>query len=175
MCQKFNNQTASLTTQAPSIPAPIPRSIFPARSGIHSSAGQLAELRGIGCIGRICALLINAGDQILQLGQCALLPSLAYSQACGCAPARLSAACQSALCPFHFRPAPRSVPSSAPPAPSAPPPHRSGSVVMFFQIVIVIPDIVDNRPARQVQNPGCGLIDKITVVRYEKHGSGILV
>ena len=32
------------------------------------SAGQLAELRGIGCIGRICALLINAGDQILQLG-----------------------------------------------------------------------------------------------------------
>jgi len=46
---------------------------------------------------------------------------------------------------------------------------------MFFQIVIVIPDIVDNRPSRQIQNPGCGLIDKITVVRHEKDGSGVLV
>lgn len=132
MCQKFNNQTASLTTQAPSIPAPIPRSIFPARSGIHSvcRSARRASRNWLHWQDLRTPHQCRRSDPPAR--QCALLPSLAYSQACGCAPARLSAPASPLSCPFHFRPAPRSVPSSAPPAPSAPPPHRSGSARHVF-------------------------------------------
>ena len=46
---------------------------------------------------------------------------------------------------------------------------------LFFQIIIVISDIVDKAPVCQIQDPGCRLVDKIPVVGDIEHSSGIIL
>lgn len=53
--------------------------------------------------------------------------------------------------------------------------HRCGSALLFLQIVIVISDIVDECLSRQLQNPGCSLIDKVTVVGNVQYRSSVIL
>ena len=47
--------------------------------------------------------------------------------------------------------------------------------IVFFQIIIIVSNIIYNRLTCQLKDPRRRLIDKIAVMGNEKYGSGILV
>ena len=46
-----------------------------------------------------------------------------------------------------------------------------GQLFLFLQVIIVVADIVYQRVSSEFQNPGCGLVDEITVMGNVKDGS----
>ena len=49
-----------------------------------------------------------------------------------------------------------------------------GQLFLFLQVIIVVADIV-SRVSSEFQNPGCGLVDEITVMGNVEDGSLVLV
>ena len=48
-------------------------------------------------------------------------------------------------------------------------------LLRLFQIVVIVADVVDERLVFQLQNTGCSLVDKITVVRDIEHRAGVVL
>ena len=46
--------------------------------------------------------------------------------------------------------------------------------LMFFQIIIVVTDIIHHPLSGEIQDPRCGLVDKITVMGDVEHRTAVM-